>query len=76
MIGQGAAEFPFAAAGVGAVIEAVPILPARIFFRFVAGPDDLRVGPDEGDFAPAFVLQAIAGIEPAATTNGLVSPRR
>jgi hypothetical protein len=73
MVGEGAAEFPFAAAGFGAVIKAIPVFPARsgIFFRTAAGwpggtmswPDYLWVGADERELAPAFLLQAVAGVE-------------
>ena len=63
VVGEGAAKLPFAAAGFGAVIKAVPFFPRRVFHATTARPNDLRVGSDEGEFAPALLLQAVTGIE-------------
>ena len=66
MVRQRPAKFPFAAALLASVIEAVPVLPparASLARRSVARPDDLRIGPDEGVGAPALLLHAVTTVE-------------
>jgi len=63
MVGEGAAEFPFAATLITAVVKTVPVLPRGPRFLLVAGPDDLGIGADQGVGAPALLLHAIAALQ-------------
>ena len=61
VIGQFLAKFPFAAAGLTAVVKAVPIFPASLFTR--ARPDNLRIGPHQSIRTPLLVFHPLATIK-------------
>jgi hypothetical protein len=62
VLGELLAVFPLAAAGLAAVVEAVPVGPG---LAAGLGPDDLGVGAHEVVAAPLLLLHAVAAVEQA-----------
>jgi hypothetical protein len=62
VLGKVALELPASAARLAAVVEPVPVVPARAGFRVLPGPQHLGVRANERIGSPALLLHSLAAV--------------